>query len=113
MLLVRPKLHLADDGNYRERRYFAAWPHPRALERLQLPACVREACGGGEGGEGGTDGDEGGVGGGQRDAPFGHAVLRFERDGATLASETCEELFTPRVSLLRGTRRHASCSGMT
>lgn len=25
ILLIRPKLHLADDGNYREGRYFSAW----------------------------------------------------------------------------------------
>ena len=104
MLLVRPKLSLADDGNYRERRYFAAWPHPRALERLPLPECVRAAtasaagaaASGGSGGGGSSD-DDAAAARAQTDAPFGHAVLRFARDGATLASETCEELFTPRA----------------
>jgi NAD+ synthase (glutamine-hydrolysing) len=91
VLLVRPKLHLAEDGNYRERRYFAAWPHPRALERLPLPECVRAATARAGNGDDDSQKQQ------QQDAPFGHAVLRFSRDGATLASETCEELFTPRA----------------
>ena len=28
ILLIRPKLYLADDGNYREGRYFSAWKRP-------------------------------------------------------------------------------------
>ena len=32
VLLVRPKLHLADDGNYREGRYFTTWKRPGAYE---------------------------------------------------------------------------------
>jgi NAD+ synthase (glutamine-hydrolysing) len=94
VLLVRPKMHLAEDGNYRERRYFAAWPVDRAVERLPLPECVRQATATAAAGEqqGATTTPSA-----QRDAPFGHAVLRFARDGATLASETCEELFTPQA----------------
>src|SRR5512143_1406334 len=30
VLLLRPKLILADDGNYREPRWFAAWQHRRS-----------------------------------------------------------------------------------
>ena len=87
VLLVRPKLFLADDGNYREGRYFAAYPYdpscPAPLEELALPECVQEATGG------------------QRTAPFGVAVLE-SLDGVSLATETCEELFTaqsPHISL--------------
>jgi len=76
ILLVRPKLCLADDGNYREGRYFAAWAKPfgSALERLALPECVRAVCG-------------------QAAAPFGVALVHT-RD-ARIAAESCEELFTP------------------
>ena len=76
VLLVRPKLCLADDGNYRESRYFAAWAKPfgAPLERLVLPECVRAV-------------------GGQASAPFGIALVHA-RD-ARIAAESCEELFAP------------------
>lgn len=76
ILLVRPKICLADDGNYRESRYFAAWVKPfgSPLERLALPECVRAVCG-------------------QAAAPFGVALVRT-RD-ARIAAESCEELFAP------------------
>lgn len=32
ILLIRPKLHLAQDGNYREGRYFATWKKPGLYE---------------------------------------------------------------------------------
>eukprot|EP00916_Digyalum_oweni_P026750 GHVL01043917.1.p1 GENE.GHVL01043917.1~~GHVL01043917.1.p1 ORF type:complete len:176 (+),score=32.43 GHVL01043917.1:25-528(+) len=32
ILLIRPKLYLADDGNYRESRYFTAWNKQQGLE---------------------------------------------------------------------------------
>ncbi|KAF8062623.1 glutamine-dependent NAD(+) synthetase [Scenedesmus sp. PABB004] len=88
VLLLRPKLHLANDGNYRRRgersqpaarapraHYFAAWKHKGVLEPHRLPPDVSTACGG------------------QADAPFGDGVLAL--DDAVLAAETCEELFTP------------------
>lgn len=78
ILLVRPKLDLADHGNYREARWFRAWPRGRGVEQLVLPECVREACAEG-----------------QREAPIGQAVLQFA-DGVTVGSETCEELWAPR-----------------
>lgn len=76
VLLIRPKLHLANDGNYRETRYFAAWKHKGVLEEHGLPAEVAELTG-------------------QQAVPFGDGVLRL-LDGV-LASETCEELFTPQA----------------
>lgn len=79
ILLVRPKLSLADDGNYREGRWFTAWHHdwsaPRPLEELPLPPFITELTG-------------------QVSAPFGVAALEAA-DGISVASETCEELFTP------------------
>ena len=76
ILLIRPKLILADDGNYRETRWFAAYqPQPGGgLEQFRLPHEVTALTG-------------------QTACPLGIAVLQC-RD-ATLASETCEELFAP------------------
>lgn len=74
VLLIRPKLFLANDGNYRETRHFSTWKHPRSVEDHELPVLMRKVAG-------------------QARCTFGDAVLVL-RD-ATLASETCEELFTP------------------
>jgi NAD+ synthase (glutamine-hydrolysing) len=74
ILLIRPKLVLADDGNYREPRWFAAWRRPRRLEEYYLPRMIRQITG-------------------QDKVPFGDAAIAT-RDTA-LASETCEELFAP------------------
>lgn len=76
VLLVRPKLHLADDGNYREGRWFVPWCPSRGVEELPLPPCVQEAT---------ADG--------QRTAPIGFCALEF--DDSSASAETCEELFTP------------------
>ena len=74
ILLIRPKLILAADGNYRETRWFAAWQHPRQVEAYHLPRMLREVTG-------------------QETVPFGDAAIAT-RDTA-LATETCEELFAP------------------
>ncbi len=74
ILLIRPKLILAADGNYRETRWFAAWQHPRQVEEYHLPRMLREITG-------------------QETVPFGDAAIAT-RDTA-LAAETCEELFAP------------------
>lgn len=74
VLLIRPKLDLANDGNYREPRYFSTWTRRKTLEAFQLPREIRDATG-------------------QISCPIGDAYLQFS--DATLASETCEELFTP------------------
>jgi len=74
VLLIRPKLDLANDGNYREPRYFSTWTRRKTLEAFQLPREMRDATG-------------------QTSCPIGDAYLQFT--DATLASETCEELFTP------------------
>ena len=76
VLLVRPKLHLANDGNYRETRYFATWKHRRQVEDHPLPRAIQALTG-------------------QASCPFGDAALRFA--DAVLAAETCEELFTPQA----------------
>lgn len=74
ILLIRPKMILADEGNYREPRWFAAWQQPRTLEEHALPRLIRAI-------------------GEQECVPFGDAAVAT-RD-TVLASESCEELFAP------------------
>ena len=38
--LIRPKLWLANDGNYRERRYFQCWREQRYVETYDIPLQV-------------------------------------------------------------------------
>lgn len=76
ILLIRPKMALADDGNYREGRWFAPWRRPRGTEPFVLPARLREATG-------------------QATVPIGDAVVTTA--DSAIASESCEELFTPRA----------------
>ncbi|GJP63540.1 hypothetical protein CLOP_g20605 [Closterium sp. NIES-67] len=81
IVLLRPKMDLANDGNYRETRWFATWKRPGAVESARLPPVVTAACEG------------------QREAPIGDGVLDLL--DSTLASETCEELFTPLAPHIR------------
>eukprot|EP00897_Mesotaenium_endlicherianum_P003817 jgi/Mesen1/3463/ME000194S02601 len=74
VLMIRPKMDLANDGNYREPRWFAGWKHARTTVDFVLPKLVADITG-------------------QHSVPFGDACLAF--NDTTLASETCEELFTP------------------
>lgn len=73
---VRPKRALADDGNYRESRWFTAWTRENETEAFAVPECCRAH-----------------VAGGGTTVPFGDGALSF--DDAGLGSETCEELWTP------------------
>jgi predicted amidohydrolase/NH3-dependent NAD+ synthetase len=76
ILLIRPKLYLAEDGNYREGRYFAGWAREKIgkLEEYVLPDEIATLTG-------------------QRTCPIGVGIV--EAKGVTIASEICEELFTP------------------
>ena len=78
ILLIRPKLFMADDGNYRETRWFTAWgaggSDTTLTESHILSPALQTATG-------------------QRSVPFGAALLQF--NDTVLAAETCEELFTP------------------
>mmetsp|Transcript_9027 Transcript_9027/g.18241 ORF Transcript_9027/g.18241 Transcript_9027/m.18241 type:complete len:711 (-) Transcript_9027:845-2977(-) len=72
IIFIRPKMVLADDGNYRESRWFRPWRAGR-LEQHRLPEVIvsldhSETC------------------------PIGEAILQCL--DCRLASETCEELFT-------------------
>ena len=73
ILLIRPKMFLADDGNYRESRWFTAWTHHRHVEKFHVPqnivAITAEAS-----------------------VPFGDALIRT--NDTSIAPESCEELFT-------------------
>lgn len=41
ILLIRPKMWLANDGNYRELRYFTPWTRHRQWEDHYLPRIIR------------------------------------------------------------------------
>lgn len=72
---IRPKMALANDGMYRESRYFTAWVKERQVEDYQLEHVVQEVTG-------------------QTHVPIGDQILAT-RD-TEVVCETCEELFTPR-----------------
>ncbi|MEM8861161.1 MAG: NAD(+) synthase [Chloroflexota bacterium] len=74
ILLIRPKMILAMDGNYREGRWFTPWRQIRVLEEFVLPYFIRDITG-------------------QKIVSIGDGVLRF--NDTALAAETCEELFAP------------------
>ena len=74
ILLIRPKMVLASDGNYREHRWFTAWERGWMTESYTLPREVAELTG-------------------QRKVPIGIAAIATA--DTLLASETCEELFVP------------------
>jgi len=73
ILLIRPKQFLANDGNYREMRYFTPWSKERYTEEYYLEQSAREITG-------------------QRVVPFGDAIISTL--DTAFAAETCEELFT-------------------
>lgn len=98
ILLVRPKVALADSGNYRESRYFTAYRNTddgNETEPLLLPQLVQTKLG-------------------QRTVPFGLSYLRTS-DGVTIGCESCEELWTPLAThidlALRGVEIIANGSG--
>lgn len=76
IILIRPKMWLANDGNYREMRYFTPWSTELRGKTfpLSLPQHIREI----------TD---------QTEVPFGDAVI--ETLDTTIGVDMCEELFTP------------------
>lgn len=80
ILGIRPKIFMANDGNYREMRWFTPWyvepstPGFGELEEYHLPSVVRSLTG-------------------QSTVPFG--IFAVATNDSCLATETCEELFTP------------------
>lgn len=56
--MIRPKMALANDGNYREFRWFSAWTLKDKLMDFQLPTDVSEAIS-------------------QDSVPFGYGYIQF------------------------------------
>ena len=74
ILLIRPKLWLANQGNYREMRYFTPWSRVRQADDFYLPDLIEKVTN-------------------QETVRFGDCVIST-RD-TCFGAETCEELFTP------------------
>ncbi|XP_073514933.1 glutamine-dependent NAD(+) synthetase isoform X1 [Phyllobates terribilis] len=74
ILLIRPKMVLANAGNYRELRWFTPWNKSREIEDHFLPRTIQKITG-------------------QDTVPFGDAVLATK--DTCLGSEICEELWAP------------------
>ncbi|KAF2465588.1 glutamine-dependent NAD(+) synthetase with GAT domain-containing protein [Lindgomyces ingoldianus] len=74
IILIRPKLWLANDGNYREMRYFIPWGRPTHVEEYYLPRLIANVQG-------------------SQKVPIGDAVI--STPDTCFGAETCEELFTP------------------
>lgn len=74
ILFIRPKIWLANDGNYREMRFFTPWMKPGCVEEFTLPIAIQKITG-------------------QRVVKFGDTVIKtFD---TCIGAETCEEIFTP------------------
>lgn len=74
IMFIRPKLWLANDGNYREMRFFTPWMKAGVVEDFVLPPVIQKVTG-------------------QKSVPFGDAVINTL--DTCIGAETCEELFTP------------------
>ncbi|XP_022647389.1 glutamine-dependent NAD(+) synthetase-like isoform X2 [Varroa jacobsoni] len=74
ILLIRPKMTLCDDGNYRESRWFTPWRYRKHTEEYTLPPMVTRL----------TE---------QVKVPFGDALL--ETKDSLIGYEICEELWNP------------------
>ncbi|TPX60523.1 hypothetical protein PhCBS80983_g01676 [Powellomyces hirtus] len=105
VLLIRPKMFLANDGNYREMRWFASWQKYRTVEDFYLPRIISEVTG-------------------QHTIPFGDGVISARENrvlrGAFHAGQALDgvEIFTnssgshhefrkldTRIDLIRGATR--------
>lgn len=74
ILLIRPKIFLANDGNYRELRYFTPWLKTQYVEDFQLPNSIKELSK-------------------QEFVKIGDMVI--STNDTVIGCETCEEMFTP------------------
>lgn len=74
ILYIRPKMSLANDGLFREMRYFTPWQSARSHVDFQLPQILKDF------------GDDGSV-------RFGDCIL--QTNDTKIGTEMCEELFTP------------------
>ncbi|XP_078405629.1 glutamine-dependent NAD(+) synthetase isoform X4 [Cetorhinus maximus] len=74
ILLIRPKMTMANSGNYRELRWFMPWNKLRTVEEYSLPDIIQTVTG-------------------QETVPFGDALI--ETKETCLGSEICQELWVP------------------
>lgn len=74
VLAIRPKLDMCNDGNFREMRYFTAWPRGR-VEDYDLPPVVQQLA--------------------RKQKHCRIGEVAFKALDGSFASETCEELWTP------------------
>ncbi|KAI0967115.1 glutamine-dependent NAD synthetase [Xylaria arbuscula] len=74
ILFIRPKMHLANDGNYREMRYFTPWLRPTQWEEFHLPKYLQKLQG-------------------STHVPFGDCVI--STPDSCFGAETCEEMWSP------------------
>lgn len=74
IVLIRPKMWMANDGNYRELRWFTPWTKLKQTEDHFLPRMIKDITG-------------------QKTVPFGDAIVSTW--DTCLGVELCEELFTP------------------
>jgi len=89
---IRPKTFMADDGNYRESRYFTAYDYGEGSESsatrmYALPYWVRDQL------------RAGGIPDHPSSVPLGGAGSHLRTDdGVTIGCESCEELWVPNPS---------------
>ncbi len=77
ILLIRPKSYLANDGNYREGRYFTTWKLGGDVGSHRLSSILATVTG-------------------QTVVPFGQGGI--DTADTVVACEVCEELWTPSSS---------------
>lgn len=74
ILSIRPKMDLANDGNYRETRWFTPWLRPTEYEEFHLPRMLQKL-------QGATH------------VSFGDVVI--STPDTCFGAETCEEMWSP------------------
>ncbi|XP_023187880.1 glutamine-dependent NAD(+) synthetase isoform X1 [Xiphophorus maculatus] len=74
ILLIRPKMLMANSGIYREMRWFSPWSRLRQVEEYFLPRMIQEVTG-------------------QDTVPFGDCVLSTK--DTCIGTEICAELWNP------------------
>ncbi|KAH6693982.1 carbon-nitrogen hydrolase [Plectosphaerella plurivora] len=94
ILLIRPKMFLANDGLYREMRHFTPWMHEQQTEQYHLPRMMQDLQG-------------------ETHVLFGDAVI--STPDTCIGTESCEELWTPQsphiAASLDGVEIFANSSG--
>ncbi|KAL3313694.1 glutamine-dependent NAD(+) synthetase, partial [Cichlidogyrus casuarinus] len=85
ILLIRPKLVLANGGLHRESRWFTPWSDFYYLDQFTLPLSTQQI-----------------QNGCQKTVPFGNAIIKLKPANIVIGFETCEELWStkpPHITL--------------